>query len=370
MHLIHLLERVPPAFDGIGDFALILSRRLEEIGACSNALLPMRETGATENDRQLSDFTDYRTRIEAEINRHRSRHPGDRIALLLHFNRGGFHPHGLHFHLNSLLGSLKKSFGLPLFVFFHEFLPSRAPRRLHRWLRPVQVAAARRLIRAASHCFTNNEVYAKRIAGICPGATPEVAPIFSNIGEPDPSDTGGKEPGSWVIFGSADRARNSLRGLERMVKAGELALKPSVIRVVAGGRKMEALTAQVSKLSDLGVQVEVLPNLPAPEVSAVFQKSEFFFTDYLADMDEPWLDMLLKSGTFAAANSHGVITVTPKDGLGWMTASGHPGLVFLNQAEQGRDAAKLNPAALRTWYHNRCHSRNLAARMKAAMESF
>jgi hypothetical protein len=343
MHLIHLLERVPPAFDGIGDFALILSRRLEEISACSNSLLPMRETGEPENDRQLSDFSGYLTRIEAEINQQRGLNPGGKIVLLLHFNRGGFHPHGLHLHLNSLLTSLKKRFGLTLLVFFHEFLPSRPPRRLHRWLRPLQVMIALRLIRGASRCFTNNEVYARRIAATCPGSTVDVSPIFSNIGEPDVSEIQEKEPGSWVIFGSADRATNSLRGLERMAKAGNLPLKPSVIRVVAGGRKMEALQAQVSKLLDQGLKVEVLPNLPGPEVSSVFQKSEFFFTDYLADMDEPWLDMLLKSGTFAAANSHGTATLIPSGGLGWLSQSSHPGLIFLNPADRRDESMAPRP---------------------------
>lgn len=369
MHLIHLLERVPPAFDGIGDFAHTLAQRLEESGTCTNSLLPMRESGKPEGAGQLSDFSEYRTRIEAEITRHKGQHPDSRIVLLLHYNRGGFHEHGLHWHLNSLLKSLKKSHDLPLILFFHEFLPSRAPRRLHRFLRPLQVIAARGLIGQATRCFTNNEVYARRISVISRGVPVGVCPIYSNIGEPEAAEVMQKDPGSWVIFGSADRARNSLRGLERMIKAGKFEWKPAVIRVVAGGLKMQPLMDQVAVLSDLGLNIEVLPNLPGPQVGEVFKKSEFFFTDYLAELDEPWLDMLLKSGTFAAANAHGVVTLIPSTGLGWLSPSTHPGLVCMRAQSEGTASAAPSSGQLRDWYGAQSHSRNLANKINEILSS-
>jgi len=351
--LVHMLERVPPAFDGIGDFASIMASRLESSHGWESTLIPVRQSGQPESEQQLREMGTYGRKVEAALKQQSaSSQAGKRSVLVLHFNQGGFDRNALHWRLNACIRRLKNKSKLPLLVFFHEMLPVKPPRLAHRILRPLQIRCARSLVGMTDATFTSNAVYARRLGELDPRARvhENVAPIFSNVGT-NTSDQP-RRPGSCLIFGSRGRALRSLRRLASLWPKLPSWMNLKEVAVAADRVTEEDVAREFASLNSMGVATRLHAGLGADAIGGLFEQSEVFFSDYLSTVDEPWLDLLFKSGTFAAANAHGVTTLIPDGGLGWRDSLNHPGLVVVGR-DGDSDAEALPPDhanRLRTWY--------------------
>lgn len=259
-------------------------------------------------------------------------------ALLIHYVGYGYARRGAPIGVvRDLVGWRRAVEGRILLVHFHEVAAFGPPWRSSFWMRPLQLAAARRLCRAADRSLTSLERYAAVLRRNDAGASIGVLPILSTVGEPAEVAPLHQRTPQLVLFGSPGarlriwtEARAELElavdalGAESVVEIGN---RPNGPEEVAGVR-----VRRVGELSDA-------------QISGLLSDSYAAFFDYP-------VEYLSKSSAFAAACAHAVLPVCrprrqhsdPVEGEGerWVAAAA---LGTLDSASCQNVAS-----AARTWY--------------------
>lgn len=262
---------------------------------------------------------------------------GDEVVLL-HYVGYGYARRGAPLRLARDLARWKQAVRHRiLLVHFHEVAAFGPPWRSSFWLRPFQLAAARRLARAADRSMTSLDRFAALLRRRGVAAPIEVLPIFSTIGETEGAAPLRERSPRLVLFGSpAARARIwSEARAELEVTVTSL----DVRSIVETGRDPvgpdELAGRRVARTGELGDE----------EIRRLLTESSAAFFDYP-------VEYLSKSSAFAAACAHAVLPVCrPRrehsgraDGEGerWVTAAA---LRALDSESRQRVAS-----AARRWY--------------------
>jgi hypothetical protein len=206
--LIAIIPRLPPAIDGIGDYALGLARLLQDNVAITTRFI-VADPDWNGTDR-VEDF---------EVRRLTSRSTGELFDLLpgdsntdrhvlLHYEGYGYANRGCPFWLVDAVerwrrGHEKRS----LLTMFHELYATGPPWTSAFWLSPLQKSLARRIALVSDHCFTSLGLYARRVQAMKGKDEAAVShlPVFSSIAEPvsvSPLKTRNRR---LVVFGTRGR---------------------------------------------------------------------------------------------------------------------------------------------------------------------
>jgi hypothetical protein len=306
--LIQVVTGLPPAIDGVGEYALQLARGLRsEFGIDTYFLVgnpvwggpdevggfPVRQLSARTGDSLHQSLRSMVTREE---------------PVLLHLSGYGYEKRGCPLWLNRGLANWKNRTSGKLITFFHELYAFGPPWRSSFWLMPLQRRLAQAVARKSDSLITTNACYAQRLAKWANRnvETVPVLPICSNVGEPESAPLlNNRRPRVVVFGGRGTRLRLYRNSKPRLIEACR-ALKAEEICDVGPPLDFQWHSAEI-RWTSFGVQ-------PAEKVSAALSSALAGFVDCPGSL-------LPKSTVFAAYCAHGLLPVNlsaagdPADGL-------------------------------------------------------
>jgi hypothetical protein len=295
---VQIVPRLPPAVDGLGDYALCLARQLRDDHEIESSFIvgdPSWEGGGG-----VEGFSGGRLSDRSAAALAGSLGSDDTRAVLLHYVGYGYAKRGAPFWL---IRGLERWRGnnsrARLLTIFHEIAASGPPWTSAFWLSPLQRRLAARLVRLSDTCVTSKQSYAEILQSLSSdrGSIWRPLPVFSTIGEPKtPLPLLRHRRRRLVVFGgAANKARVYARSLPAIERScGALAIDEIVDIGPPSGRAASSVA---------GVPVIEMGRLPAAEISALLSESLAGFFNYNTAY-------LAKSSIFAAYCSHRLLPVS------------------------------------------------------------
>jgi hypothetical protein len=314
MKLITIVPRIPPAIDGVGDYALSIARLLREnLGVLSQFIVADLNWPVTERVEgfEARSLSSHSTDELVDLLNLLERESTEGARVLLHYEGYGYASRGCPAWLvNALerwrLASSKRS----LVTLFHELYATGPPWTSSFWLSPLQKNLATRVAQASDQCLTSLARYARVVRQMSgkPANNVTSIPVFSSIGEPESTLPLVERPRRLVVFGTRGRRievyKKTAPELNRMCNV------LGITDLLDIGRSVE-----LDIPSLINVPITKLGELPGAEVSSVLSDSIVGVLDYSAAF-------LAKSTIFAAYCAHRVIPIVanysdpaPGDGL-------------------------------------------------------
>jgi hypothetical protein len=299
MTLVQIVPRLPPATDGLGDYALSLARELQvsfgiksRFIVCDPTWIGRKEVEGFPIDR-LKDRS--ATSLKSSLSNSKPF-----SAVLLHYVGYGYARRGAPVWLVDGLEKWRRDYNeTRLLTMFHEISASGPFWTSAFWLSSLQKHLASRLSRFSDVCLTSMQGYAEIISALSRNKHNSIAtlPVFSNIGEPEhvPLPLRDRKRRLVVFGGRSNRLRvyeNSLAILEEVCR--ELAIE----QIFDVGPPTGFRGSQVN-----GIPLAQMGQRPAAEISILLSNSIAGFFDYHTAY-------LAKSTIFAAYSAHRLIPIS------------------------------------------------------------
>lgn len=185
MKIISIVPRLPPAIDGVGDYALCLARQLRKDYGIETQFLVCSPTW--EGSAYIENFPVFKleTRSEEALLSMLSQEKVSKV--ILQFSGYGYAKKSCCFWLiNGLKRWLKNTASHQLITMFHEvYSPFGMPWKSQFWVSPVQRFLAASLIKISKSTITNTKLYAKMLDELCTTKKYDftVLPVLSTVGE-------------------------------------------------------------------------------------------------------------------------------------------------------------------------------------------
>jgi hypothetical protein len=303
--ILAIVPRLPPAVDGVGDYACLLADTLvaqhgilTKFIACDPAqpidskLGDVGAVGLTTRSRDsLLDTLDRCNDID---------------TIFLHYVGYGYHKRGCPFWLVAALQTWRRSNSARrLIVMFHEvYATDNRPWNSQFWTTLPQRQIAKDLIELADVVLTSNQRFIDRIVGLSAKHRNRIAavPVFSTVGEcATPTPLSERQP--WLVtFGNSGFRKsiytNSLDQLTSVCQQLEIS------EVYDIGHRSREIVRSIA-----GVKVNPMGILPATEISQIFSQARVGFINYP-------IPFIAKSTIFAAYSSHQLLSVFDRANLG------------------------------------------------------
>ena len=308
MKILQIVPRLPPAIDGLGDYALNLARQLrQDFGVETHFLVGNPDwIGATETEgfpviqlKQRSART-FLSQLPRKVR-----------TILLHYVGYGYAKRGCPLWLvDGLRRWQSEHLQARLVTMFHEVYASGKFWTSAFWLSPLQRNLAARLARLSDACLTSKQRYADILSQLSQGKHPQIPtlPVFSNIGEPQQPPPLAERTRRIVVFGHKNSRsqvyQQCLPVLEQVCKM--LEIREIYDIGVPTGLKLSPVN---------GVPIEEKGVTEAAVISEILLDSVGSFSNF------PLPNNLAKSGVFAAYCCHRLIPImtlssaAPVDGL-------------------------------------------------------
>lgn len=294
--VISVVPRLPPAVDGLGDYAIALARELREKHAIVTLFLvcdPKWVGAATIEDFQVLKLEDRSKRSFMNILEDL---PVDRI--LLHYVGYGYAKRGCPTWLAlGIDGWLRNKKSRSIVTFLHEIYADGPIWTSPFWTSWLQKWIARKIIRRSRICATNSEKYSAIIQKFSNGIHQNVKclPVFSNIGEPEIHSEFDVRRSRMIVFGGRGQ-REKVYETHRE-KLQQIIDEFRIKEVIDIGPALGVAIPEI-----FGANVKCLGVLPASAVSELLLTSKIGLVSYPENL-------LTKSGIFAAYCSHGLIPI-------------------------------------------------------------
>ena len=356
--LLQIVPNLPPAIDGIGDYALQLARRLRDQHQIPSVFIigDPQWSGAD----LIEDFPVARVKARStDVLRDLLTHFDDCNRILLHYVGYGYQDRGIPLWLEAALktgalGSSKVSSSEKhLFTMFHELYASGPITSSAFWLRPLQIRLAHSFVRRSEVCFASNEFYRTLIQNAVSSKPVIVVPVGSNFGEPQLTevDLTDRDPQRWIICGGTRLVEKSLRSLLPLIPHLPSVFQPKHLDVVGGYRNP---ILQELLQSDLGFTTAYHPQVTPQQASDLLRKACLAWIDYF-DPGPIQPELVTKSTAFAACSAHGVLSVFshPQTYVPIDPKQAHPGLFYLGKADSRLPDPEQIPSlccAVYQWY--------------------
>ena len=298
--ICQIVPQLPPAINGVGNYALSLARQLRQDYQVETHFLVCDPTW--QGHETMEGF-----RV-SQIKERQAKYLSDCISListpklLLHYVNYGYAKRGCPLWLIEGLKQIKRELSPRLVTMFHEvYAFSPYPWHSSFWLSPLQKKIASELLQITDSVFTSIEIMAQIITQISPSSNEKltILPVFSNIGECENILPLDKREKNLVVFGS----KNS------RTQVYKECLKSLII---------SCKSLAIEKIYDIGVptginfssilKINVIEKgvLPSSEISEILSRSIAGFMNF------PPPDLLGKSTVFATICGHGVLPILSK----------------------------------------------------------
>lgn len=282
LDVLQIVPAVPPAIDGVGDYAFAVSQKMEAMAAVRSELFcPDMRTCGYDDARLMGEFL---------------RRARGRRTLVLQYSGYGYSDCGAPLWLAEGISRWKQdsSGQRRLVTVFHELYASGRIWSRSFWFSPRQRRVARRLAQLSDAILTSSQLHADVLRGWNSGIQIAILPIPSNVGEVDQLTEGRREP-IIAVFGQRGNKTRLFLENRRNWDTVRSRLPETVIHDLGPGT---------------GLDIKKLTGLPAREHGTV-AKTEV--SERLSSALHGALDYgqmtLEKSGVFAALCSHGVVPI-------------------------------------------------------------
>lgn len=372
--LIQVVPQRTEEPNGVADYALALAHALRECNSIDSVFLSATSAACAlpkQDEWNTVTLPNQQSRVLADAIQSLSIETKAR-AVLLHFSGYGYQKRGVPVWLENGLQIWKRQAAqVPLLTIFHELYATSRPWQSAFWLSPIQKQITRSILHLSSVAITPTKLHGKWLSRWTNGDENKIVaalPVFSNVGEPSLGLSPSARDPTAVVFGLAG-VEDRLFGTYR----------PDVERIVS--------MLGIEAILDVGPRVSLMPGklakipiaskgaLPQHAVSDLLQQARFGFVAYP-------VDVIGKSGVFAAYAAHGVIPIVLSEQSRLISLDGvRPGQHFLDglrlTAGVGADELALIQRALFSWYMShssraqadflaRSIARNRAAQLDAA----
>jgi hypothetical protein len=303
--LIQVLPQRAENPNGLADYALSLAHALREGNGIDSVFL-----SATSSAHAVPKQDEWQTvsleRRQAQMLAHTVWSLSAETkaqALLLHFVGYGYQKRGIPLWLANGLNIWKRRVpDIPLISIFHELYATGRPWQSGFWLSPVQKQIARSILDLSVAALTPTELGSMQLSKWNgSGADKIVAtmPVFSNVGEPGRGAHPSARGAIAVVFGLAG-VEDRLFGIHRP-EVERILLMLGIEKVFDVGPRQFSTPRSLA-----GVPVISKGALPRHAVSELLQQARFGFIAYP-------VDVISKSGVFAAYAAHGVVPIVLSD---------------------------------------------------------
>ncbi|HEY9651052.1 MAG TPA: glycosyltransferase family 1 protein [Coleofasciculaceae cyanobacterium] len=304
MSIVQLVPMLPPAIDGLGDYALNLARQFcQEFGLETQFIVG---NPTWEGAREMEGFP---ISVLSENSRNAVLSSLLNVCpsvttVLLHYVGYGYAKRGCPAWLVEGLQQWRTTGANRFLVtMFHELYAIGPPWTSSFWLSPLQKNLVMRLAKLSDRCLTSHERYADDLVKLSHGKHTQILtlPVFSNLGEPKQVPTLAERQRQLVVFGTPS---NRLRVYQNALAELELTCHLlSIEKILDIG-----LSTSLSLSTVNGVPVVKMGKLAADEISALLLDSCAGFFNYNPDC-------LAKSTIFAAYCAHGILPVSPRSSI-------------------------------------------------------
>ena len=296
MELVQIVPALPPAFSGVGDFAVRLAGELLARHGVGTRFVVGDPGWSATGDAEFP-ASPVAARTSGALLATLEQNP-----VLLHYVNYGYAARGCPFWLADALERWKRRnpSRRRLIVLFHELYASGPPWTSVFWPNPFQRWIAVRMARVANARRITTTISRREMQRMFWRAAADlpvtVAPVFSTLGEPASLPPLAARERQVIVFGSRPvreevYARASA-GLEAFCARHGVGRVVDVGVPISGGVRLGG-----------GIEVREAGALPAPEAGALFANSLAGYFNYPA----PHLG---KSTIFAAYCAHGMLPVT------------------------------------------------------------
>lgn len=310
MKITHVVPRLAPQIDGLGDYARRLGDHLfEESGIRSNYLVgdPSWAPGAScLQDPAASEVRAVsRQSTEDLLNALK-----DTETVMLHYVGYGYQTRGVPLWINHAIRKWRKtSSGRKLIVVFHELWASGPPWKSECYLGWLQQRLVRELFHLADVAVANAPHAWRRLEAISPRKTlfhPVPCNVSVHFGKARRWHCGG--PVTLALFGMPAQRKRSLRKHANLVTMLDRAGLISRVSIVGNGASAgDRPSEDVRMLRGLvsHCDIHVLPDATPEEAGAALASADMLLSFY----PSRWL---FKSGSAMAALANGAVPVIPE----------------------------------------------------------
>jgi len=296
MNILQIVPRLPPAIDGVGDYALNLARQLRQDFSIHTHFLVCDPhwKGKTEIEGFSVSQIDQRS-AESFF----ARIPQEIEAILLHYVGAGYAERGVPVWLVEGLEKWNnETIHSHLVTMFHELYSYwHPPWKSAFWLSFVKQNLVTRLARMSHHCLTNRQNNAKRLQEFTQKKHNEiiVLPVISNIGEPSSIPPLFLREQKLVIFG---RKSSKIRAYQKAKKQIQQVCNTLNLKeIIDIGDPIELGLSSVGE-----VPIRYMGRQSATNLSSILLNTQVGFLNY----NPGWLS---KSGIFATYAAHGMMPI-------------------------------------------------------------
>jgi len=355
------VPRTPGSFDGVGDYALAVARKLRLLFGCET-IFAARDA-AREANADGFEVRPFEDRGTSQLSGAEYDH------VILHYVNYGYQARGIPFGLVPTLRDLRHNCRGGLLTIFHELFASGPPWKSAFWLQPLQKRIARTVAQLSSVCLVSSEGMLRQLRRLASDAEGIVHPVLSNFGEPNllPGQSFERDPHRWTICGGAALIERSLKSFRKINHRIPAEISPRELFIFGGNDNSTVR----SLLPELGIQTDYRPGIASAEASQILSASSFLWLDYFDRPDVP-LEFVLKSTAFAAACAHGVVPVFPQRSSGISIEGDRlPGPFFVEEDSSELpapdDRAKV-AERFYDWYQRHASSDHLARGIARALQ--
>jgi hypothetical protein len=295
--ICQIVTQLPPAINGVGDYALNLARQLRQDYQVETHFLVCDPTW--QGDETIEGF-----RV-SQIKERQAKCLSDCISListpklLLHYVNYGYAKRGCPLWLIEGLKQIKRELSPRLITMFHEvYAFSPYPWHSSFWLSGFQKSIASQLSGVTDYMFTSKQLYADILTSINNNkiGNINVIPVFSNVGEPVelPLELS-KRNYHLIIFGSIVNRKNVYKNCISMLS--RVCQRLNIEKIIDIGDSFAEIPSRIDD-----VPVEKKGKLTSDAISKILGESLVGFSNYHPDF-------LAKSTIFAAYCAHRILPV-------------------------------------------------------------
>src|ERR1700736_459608 len=176
MTIFQIVPRAPGSPDGVGDYALIVARKLLAAHGHETVFAAHESAFTT----AVGDF-EIVPLVSLATNGLLQR---EHDHVILHFVNYGYQKRGVPFRLLPILRRLRSQCRGAWLTIFHELYASGPPWKSAFWLRPLQIQIAKSISLMSDACIVSSEASGVQLKQLTPNAKVSVHPVVSNFGEP------------------------------------------------------------------------------------------------------------------------------------------------------------------------------------------
>jgi hypothetical protein len=318
--IIHIVPHLPPQNSGVGDYAVVVGRRMEEIGGitCGYVAAGVNAVELPNDGEHVRNITGrcdpgalWRAVEELAGGDEPSPGPARRgspqasvegretLTVVLHYSGYGYDRNGAPAWLVDALRHRPQGRFIRVLAYFHELYANGWPWQRAFWFSARQRRVAADIARLSDALLTNREQSARWLeeqTGRLTGSV-RTLPVPSNAGEPDQLPDYESRPRRAVVFGDARRRAMLLdkeaRAVARLLKTLEIVELIDIGRPAAIDKK---------EFARAGIAIEQPGYLDAREVGRQLSQCRVGLIRYP-------LAFVAKSSVFAAYAAHGVVPV-------------------------------------------------------------